>query len=379
MTLPPRARIDAFLSPSLALWSRVGVDREHGGFVEFLSPEASPVTGTRRTLTQARQMYSFRIAAQMGALPRDTAHDLVAHGLTFLLSRCSDLPSLPEGAFALSTQADGSPASLSPELYTQAFCLFGLAQTERIAPSETIRARAHQLLDYLERERRAPHGGFTEIKPGPSAFASNPHMHLFEAALAWCEVAPEDARFRKLADSLAELCLTRFIDRETGLLAEFFDENWSPLREVGCFFWEPGHQYEWSWLLGWYGRVSGRSTELLAARMQLFAQAERLGLHPKGHYAIDEVWSDGRAKSLTSRFWPHTERIKAAVQLRGEVPEAARAAHEALDALFRYLDQPRLGLWLDQRDAQGALIPGPIKASSLYHIIGSLSEFASPR
>ena len=46
------------------------------------------------------------------------------------------------------------------------------------------------------------------------------------------------------------------MDRD-GALGEYFEEDWTPLRgPVGSVV-EPGHQFEWAWVLGEYARLSG--------------------------------------------------------------------------------------------------------------------------
>ena len=383
MGLYSEPQVRKFLETAVPLWSHAGRNLPYGGLFEHLSQTSLGIDGTRRTLTQARQIYAFRVAGELGILPFAASQRIVKDGLDYLLQRCRGA----SGAFHFSTTHEGNVESTALELYTQAFALFGLAQAGRqdLSRLSDVRAPALKLLQYLRSERRTPTGeGYTETKSGPSPYASNPHMHLFEAALAWAESDPSEQAWRLLADELAELALMRFVDPTTGLLAEFFDEHWSPLRDsAGRFYFEPGHQYEWSWLLGWYSRLferakgPGRAAEidLLSVRIRLFKQAEVLGRHPQRRYPIDEVWSDGSPKSLSSRFWPHCERLKAAVRLKHELHEASEVTEEALRDLFGYLDVPSSGLWLDQRNSDGQLIPGPAKASSFYHIIGALFEY----
>ena len=48
---------------------------------------------------------------------------------------------------------------------------------------------------------------------------------------------------------------------------------------------------------------------------KLFQLAEKFGVSEDGSLAYDEVWSNGKAKLTTSRFWPQCERIKVLLQL----------------------------------------------------------------
>ena len=74
--------------------------------------------------------------------------------------------------------------------------------------------------------RTSPGGlGFREAPPHP--FQANAHMHLLEAALAWLET-DGGAEWQALAAEIVDLALTRFIDRDTGFVREFFDCHWAP-------------------------------------------------------------------------------------------------------------------------------------------------------
>ena len=157
------------------------------------------------------------------------------------------------------------------------------------------------------------------------------------------------------------------------MLAENFTAGWKLETEGGRYHWEPGHHCEWSWLLGRYQALTGR--DLNAVRRSLFELSERQGRDPARDGAlVDQVWNDASPKLRSARFWPQCERVKAACQLG--LPEPAR---EAMGALFRYFEGPRDGLWFDTWEENGGFQVLPVKASSLYHIIGAIAEFHKPR
>lgn len=350
---------------ALPFWLERGLDHRVGGFVENVSWSGDPLPGSRRCMVQARQIYSMRTAITLGVAEEGAARSAVASGLEVLTRRFS----LPSGAFRHSIDESGAPLDETPGLYGQAFALFGLAEGYSLFGEPALAERARSLVTYLRRERRAPGGGYTELENGRVVYRSNPHMHLFEAALAWME-RDADPLWRSLADELLELCLGRFLDAGTGVLGENFVESWA--REIsaeGCFHWEPGHHCEWSWLLGRYQALTGR--DLLGPRMRLVELAERHGRDAKRAGAlIDQCWSDFTPRLRSARFWPQCERAKASAQLG-----RAAAASEALRALFRYFAVPVAGLWYDTWEEDGTFREQPVKASSLYHIIGAIAEF----
>jgi mannose-6-phosphate isomerase len=357
------------------LWIEKGIDKTNGSFIENLSFEGEPLNQPKRAMVQTRQIYSYVEAFKMGLLPREKVSSIVEKATDYLISKYS----LPSGAFFHAVNSDGSPEAKQSELYTQAFCLFGLAKAFELLKNAKYKSRAKELYSYLQRERRVSSGGYTEIKNGKIVYQSNPHMHLFEAALAWREIDP-DADWIELSDELFNLCKNHFVDKKAGVICEHFDGSWNPLREEGNFIFEPGHQYEWSWLLVQYEKISKNNVQQLPE--QLYALAERYGVNKAGD-AIDEIWSHFEVKKSSSRFWPQCERVKAALEIGIRNPtrktQCAMAADEALNSLRKYLNTPKRGLWYDTLLENGQFNDQVPKSSSLYHIINAMSEYSQKR
>ena len=359
------------------LWTKKGIDPLNGSFVESLTLEGEPTTAPRRAMVQARQIYSYSEAVKMNVLAPKEVNSIIEKSTRFLIEKYS----LPSGAFIYSINAEEKPEGCQLELYTQAFALFCLARSYEILGQAEIKTAAKKLLHYLLSERRAPCGGFIEIKNEQSVYHSNPHMHLFEATIEWMKVAP-DQEWKEITVALFELCTNKFIDQKTGAVAEFFDEKWQPLKEDGKFIFEPGHQYEWAWLMLEFKKVVG--VEVGQRPKQLYDLGEKFGLRESSQFVIDEVWSDLTAKKLSSRFWPQCERIKTAVSLGLQSPSDqqanfAKSADAAMMTLFKYLEVSKKGLWRDTFSEAGNFDQLPAKASSLYHIINAFSEYKTKR
>ena len=352
---------------AIPTWLERGFDKRRGYFHEGLNSDLTPVEGPVRAMVQARQIYSFRVALDLELCPMETAARAVTDGARFLLDHARH----DDGSYAFSLQPGLGIVRHTPELYTQAFVLFGLGNAFALAPMPEYRRRALELLNYLRTTRATAGGGFTELDADERVIhRSNPVMHLFEAALYWTEIDPNEPRWAELAHDLATFARARLIDAATGLIAEEYDADWAPHRENDRFYWEPGHQFEWAWLFAWHQRLGGAALAVETAR--LYELATQSGV--RDGRVIDQVWSDFTHRARTARFWPQAERVKAAVR-RGD----GAAATEALDALHAYLDVPRLGLWCDTVDESGRRDERPSKASSLYHIVGAMAEYLGER
>lgn len=355
------------------LWLERGYDERNGGFFECLSMSGEPQFQSKRTMVQARQIYCCRLAIEMAGADAGRARTLIAKGRDFLLEKCSG----SKGEFVHVVTAEGRVENPNPDLYAQAFALFGLAHAFAVLKEPFLKDRAKRLVDYLDLNRRFSEGGFSEMSGGGLRHEANPHMHLFEAAVTWMET-DSDPRWRMLAEDVLKLCLEKFIDEKSGLLCEHFSPGW---HRESRFVFEPGHHYEWAWLMGRYQQATGMN--LRSVRKRLIDTAEEHGINRLRGAAWDEVWNDLTPKFRTSRFWPQCERIKAVVQMgvenRASEKNMAAAADEAMTSLFEFLNVPHPGLWFDTRLETGEFQVQPAKASSLYHIAGAMVEYLRHR
>jgi mannose-6-phosphate isomerase len=74
------------IEESLPLWSTVGWDHDAGGFIDRLHPDGTAdAAAPRRVLVQARQIYCYAKAAQMGWYPEGRA--IALKGLEHLLAK----------------------------------------------------------------------------------------------------------------------------------------------------------------------------------------------------------------------------------------------------------------------------------------------------
>jgi len=249
-------------------------------------------------------------------------------------------------------------------LYDQAFVLLALSASP---DRDSALAEADSLLDLIQSTLRHPAGGYREF--GPQGFLSNPHMHLFEAALGW-EAAGGGGRWAALADEIATLALSKFIDPKSGVLGEVFDDGWNRASGADGAIVEPGHQFEWAWLLERWARLRG-STEGSAAARRLFA-AGAACVDPVRNLAVNQTDAALAVTDPDARLWPQTERLKAALIL-GEDSHV----QPALDSIWAYLEADLPGLWRDRQVPGKGFAPGPSPASTLYHLAVAIEELAA--
>jgi mannose-6-phosphate isomerase len=355
---------------ALPYWGGAGFDWGKQSFVERADFSGRPLASApRRTMVQARQIYVFAHAALLGWRPEGrkiaiaAAHNLIDRHLS------------PDGqpGWIFSTTHEGAVHDARRDFYTHAFALFGLAWAHRLQPDPRFLEAALQTVDDLDRHFASPAGGYyAALPPDRDALFQNPHMHLFEAMIAWFEASGEE-RFLARAAEIRGLAAARFFQPRTGVLAEYFDGAWKPLDGLRGRVCEPGHHYEWSWLLERYAGLIGRPGDPVA--QSLYDFADRHGFDPDG-LIVDECLDDGSVHKTSRRCWPHAEAIKANVAAfeAGDERAAERAAR-TIDRLMQvFLGRPTAGGWIDRIDERGAPLVAFVPASTLYHVFRAAAE-----
>ncbi len=367
----------------LPFWASEGFDSASGAFVEKLdlSAKVSEEDYTR-VRVQARQIYVYAHAQVLGLFPDGLAPARSA--LDFLIDNAWDNEN---GGWFHRLKRDGSPLDRSKDCYDHAFMLLALAWLYRAGGESEVLERAKQTIVFLDGalavERDGVFDGYADHAvalgaPWPLPRRQNPHMHLFEALLALYE-ASGDRDWLDRAGRILGLFRLRFFSPETGQLVEFFDAGWQESPVEGAFVREPGHHFEWVWLLHRYGELADDDT-VLPEMEKLFAWGWKHGIDRResGIFgAYDEVDPAGRVlKGGSKRLWPQTEALKACLALleRSGDPTAAAGIDPLLQSMFTRFVSLDHALWQDQLDGAGKVIAPGIPASSLYHLFLAVAE-----
>lgn len=353
---------------ALPLWAERGFDEKAGAFEERLDLTGAPVALPRRVRVQARQTFVYAMAGRLGWSGPWRA--LVEAGAKILVKKCIR----PDGGTAHLLDTNGAVTDDRRDLYDIAFVIFALAHASIALERPALATKAAEVFDWVKANWSHPAGGFLEgdvVSVPPRR--QNPHMHMLEALLALFE-ATRDQRFLEEAKTIARLFETKFVSKDWKALLEYFDDAWAPAPDREGYITEPGHQFEWAWLIDRVHRLSGYDARDTARAIQ--AHGELYGVVPETGYVYDEVWAEGLPKAKTARFWPSTERLKANV-VRYELtrdPNAAQAAVQAFDVIMEYCDVPVRGLWRDRRLEDRTFIEEPAPASSFYHVMLGFAE-----
>ena len=348
------------------LWAGSG-RLPNGMFAEALAADGRPVRIPLRTRVQARQIFSYCELGRMGW--SGDWHRYAESAIQILLDRGRRT----DGLFIHTFSEAGSPLDIRADLYDHAFVLFCLAHAGDALKRPELFEVAGRTMDLIERHWRHPAGGFLEGEIDTGARRQNPHMHLLEAAQALWQFSGH-SRWKHLIEEISALCASRFIDNKSGALTEFFSEDWRRVAGGEGEIVEPGHCFEWAWLLERLTRSNLGSWIHLSDRLIQFSRAH--GIPDNRDAVVNEILLDGTVRDGGLRVWPQTECLKAAMA-RFERTKDAGEANQAVLAfgrLRRHLDTPVHGLWRERQSAEGTWLKQPSPASTFYHIVCALSE-----
>lgn len=355
---------------ALPFWATAGFDAANGRFEERLGFGGDRLASVPiRLMVQARQIHVYATAARLGWYP-----DSAALMVRAFESMVRDFHATDGGAgWVFSIDRRGAVVDARRELYAHAFVLFAVASFVRATGETAKLALADRTLDFIDQNMRARHGGYVEcLPPAGGHRRQNPHMHLLEGLLAlWS--ASSQPRYLERARQVVGLFESRFFQPSFGALGEYFDDTLRPARGIDGATVEPGHHYEWIWLLRWFERETGHPVGRHVDA--LYAHAADHGFDADG-LIVDELLADGSCRRPSRRLWPITEAIKANVveASLGRPGAEERAAALAERLAVRFLQPAIKGGWIDRFDADGNTAVDHMPASSFYHIVCALHE-----
>ena len=358
-------KVNRFITTSLNTWTTEGFDAESGDFIEALSFEGKALSKLpRRGRVQARQILSLAMAHCMNddasSQALNTAEKSATTGLKQYLNQRG----------ALIAKIDRNVKDKYCFAYEQAFLIMAYAWLYQATKNETYRQSAEHIWQWLEDNlTNRAYGGFNICLPDDAHNAirqQNPHMHLFEACLI-CAVYLDKSTWLARAKMLFNLFERHFYDSVNKCVLEFFTQRWQPHPEKGDQI-EPGHHFEWVWLLSEYEKLSGVNT--LHYRKALFHTGITYGINDQG-FACDALCLSTLEKSRTSaRLWVECELLKAYVAMN----EAEKATELVLKLFESYLIEAK-GIWYDQLSQDAQNISKNAPASTFYHLYIALNEY----
>lgn len=330
------------------LWETCGWNADMALPFEALDPQHQPLPVQRyRAMACARQLYLFSSRIdQPGASERAAA---------LFRSLQRHFHDAEHGGWFYSIDADGKPLDRRKDLYTHAFIVFACAHYWGKVRDNLVESTLDAALAVVA-ERFANDDGLYEASLGEdwsdlgSGPLQNPLMHLAEAFLATLAVR-DDAAAQDALLALTEAMQAQFIDPEHGVMLE------KPRGAVDNWF-EPGHQFEWFFLLDTSPLL--RDGALHGSLARAFGFAEVTGV--KDGAVLAMLSPQGDVRDATQRIWAQAEYLRA-LTLRADAAEKVPAQLQVLHQRFLHD-----GGWYECRDAAGVVSRHDMPSTTPYHL-----------
>ncbi|NML31523.1 AGE family epimerase/isomerase [Paraburkholderia antibiotica] len=301
-----------------------------------------------RAMACARQLFTFSRAG-------DAEH---AHLLFDSLRHT--FQDTDHGGWFYSVDALGVPLDTTKDLYTHAFVIFACAEYARRFDSHDALQLVHSTTALIQSNftangdlfNAALNVDFSKVAGTP---LQNPLMHLTEAWLAACEATRDNvfgAALRRLASAVAR----HFVHAPSGCVAEL------PIGASGNRL-EPGHQFEWYWLVSQAGALFD-GTGLAEAVARAFTFAQQHGVDPDSGGVCASLDEFGNVKDATQRIWAQTEFLRA---LACHDDATVRAALPQQIARFQQSFLHKNG-WFECKTPEGEVTRPDMPSTTPYHL-----------
>ena len=301
----------------LPFWMNRMADRRRGGFFGRMTGEGVLCPDDPRgAILNARILWTFAAAYRL--LGREEYRDTAQRAKQYLLSHFYD----PQyGGVYWELDADGRPLNTKKQIYALGFAIYGLSEYARATGDQEALDYAIRLFCDIERHSLDPvHGGYVEAldrqwRPMPDVRLSdkdenerktmNTHLHILEPYANLYRIWP-DGRLERSLKSLVRIFLDKIVDKESGHLNLFFEEDWSNKYHIVSY----GHDIEASWLLHEAALVLGDAALLQEVKPAVvrIARAADEGLAPDGSL-LYESFPQERRTDAERHWWVQAESV----------------------------------------------------------------------
>lgn len=321
-------------SALMELWTRAGVDHEHGGFHGQLDAHATPVLDADKWLIpEARHLWTFSTysryhpeATESLAIARNTYGFIHAH---FRDPR--------DGEYFYRVSRTGERREENKLLYAQAFAIYGLSTFAAVSGEQAPLDEALACFQSIDRRAHdATHRGYDQranrgwLKPGADK-DTNTHIHLLEAFTSLC-AASEDAtvcaRLAELVDVVAH-----DIVQPAGYAHQEFSLDWRPVGDARVSY---GHDLETAWLLLEALAVLGQESDgAVAAALTLGRNSAAWGYDAERGGYFEEGVPGGAVTNPNKTWWVQAEALPALFRLYQRTNEPVYL--ERLEGTLRWI------------------------------------------
>ena len=347
----------------LPFWMTRMTDGTHGGFLPRMTGKGTPDAGAEKgAILNARILWAFSAAYRVTG--RKEYLETATRAKREIIDRFYDKE---YGGVYWSLTPEGLPSDTKKQIYALGFAIYGLSEYCRATDDAEALEYAVRLYNdieshsldkkrngYLEAFSRdwSPIGDMRlSEKDVNECKTMNTHLHILEPYTALYRVW-KDTGLEKSLKNLIHVFTDRIIDRETGHLRLFFNEDWESSHDIVSY----GHDIEASWLLHEAAETLGDKNTLMmtAPVVETVADAAAMGYIMRGGMMY-EFHGDTGAIDADRHWWVQAETVVGYFnlwQMTGRT-EALEKASDCWNFIRRHIIDKDGGEWFWSLRADG--------------------------
>lgn len=246
----------AELNSILDYWEKYTVDKQLGGFYGSVSNDNTPdPSAPKGVVLYSRILWAFSAAYRFTGKEEHLA--MATRAFDYILVHFIDHQ---YGGVYWSLDASGQILEGRKQIYGLAFCIYGLSEYYRASNDNAALHHARLLFEKIEEHSHDKvQGGYIEAfsrqwkplnnmrlseKDDNEKKTMNTHLHIIEAYTNLYSLWP-DGKLRERIINLLEIFSRHIINKHTGHLNLFMDEDWRVKSTLQSY----GHDIEAAWLL----------------------------------------------------------------------------------------------------------------------------------
>ncbi|MGF6850313.1 mannobiose 2-epimerase [Chitinophaga sp. W3I9] len=313
-----KTSLEKELTAILDYWMKYTPDETYGGFFGKLGNDNVPVPGAAKgAVLNARILWTF--AAAYNTTPNPAYLAIADRAYRYFNTHFID-PAY--GGVYWTVDYTGRPAETKKQVYAIAFALYAYSEYYKAAPHPEVLSTAISLYNNIEQHSYDPvHDGYFEAftrewqeiadlrlsaKDANEKKTMNTHLHVVEAYANLYTVWP-DEKLRIQIQRLLQVFHDKIIDKKSGHLHLFFDEQWQVKGNHVSY----GHDIEASWLLLEAAEIIGDPTltEQYRKLALLITNATLQGGIDKDGGLWYEYETSRRHMNTEKHWWPQAEAL----------------------------------------------------------------------
>jgi len=296
------------LDEVLPWWFRHALDSRLGGVFSMVSDTGEIIGRDKFVWSQARWLWTVSAAynrlekrREFQVAAEQTARFLMRHG------RGAD------GRWHYRLTEDGAPVDGPISVFADCFAIYGLSEYYRLSQDsdalDVAISTFHQVCQRVEEP------GFCAIAPYSIKPGLRPHgvqMILVETANELSITLGGAPEIDEVARRATQLILDRFIQKDSGLIVEFLNRDYTPIPAPEGTLVVPGHAIEGMWFLTHFAQRTGllelmpRIVQATLRHLEYGWDAEFGGLVLNRDLHGGQPYFPHGEKKI---WWPHTEAL----------------------------------------------------------------------